>query len=57
VSVPVLGLHYLDGLDLRGGHVECVFGFAGRGVRIWVFVKILLYALEGEDEDANTVII
>ena len=35
VSVAVLGLHYLGGIDAGGGHVESVLGFAGREVGVY----------------------
>ena len=34
VPVAVLGLHYLGGIDASGGHIEDVFGFAGREVGV-----------------------
>jgi hypothetical protein len=39
VTVAILGLHDLDGLDGCTGHVVCWCRFAGWGIGIWIFVR------------------
>ena len=34
VSITILGLHYLSGINAGGGHIECVLGFAGGEVGV-----------------------